>query len=261
MASNGHITAEQLQRVVEAIMNKVLKINVMEDGNIATAEFGNLYIAYSRLEGDSSLFITDLNTKKSIVIDLDQGGTESASKVIVSGGNGTYIEHLSVGTLSRVPVQGLGSGLRYCLPDSTPDSRSQAMHPNTGGGILLSTRYRAYEPLIYTPDPDQGASVVAKPYMFTTVSGATAVNISFEEEVNAVNEYWIDLEFLNTVPPSVTFRDFNGGKSIVWTGDGEPDWSTLGGRRIQIHILSGMASYVISSATESRSDENVEPTE
>ena len=261
MASNGHITAEQLQRVVEAIMNKVLKINVLEDGNIATAEFGNLSIVYSRIEGNSNLFITDLNTNKSITIDLDQGSTESAPKVVVSGGDESYIEHLSVGTLSRVPVQGLGSSRKYCLPDAAPDSRSKAMHPTTGGGILLSTRYRAYEPLIYTPNPNEGTAVVAKPYMFTTVSGATAVNISFEEEVNAVNEYWIDLEFLNTVPPSVIFQDFNGGKSIVWTGDGEPDWSTLGGRRIQIHILSGMASYVISNAAESKSDENVEPTE
>lgn len=245
MASTGLITAEQLQTVVQAIMNKVLKVNV-EDG-IVTAQFGDLTVTYNN-ETKELAFSKDGVT--SLIVTMSDTVEDNRNIVSIDEGI-VFAESVSCPTLDVGVLQPYGGygGVKpkFCLPSSSSKYRTMANDPQHGGGILLTTRHRAYEPVVYNITSEQGTNAVVYPYVYTVVTGTDAVSLTFEGIANEVNEYWLDIDFPGANPPAVVIADFENGGEVVWTGEGEPDWSTLGGRRIQIHILAGMASYVISA--------------
>lgn len=241
MASTGLITAEQLQTVVQAIMNKVLKVNV-EDG-IATAQFGDLTVTYN--SGTNTLtFANGIGGTLAAGIPRSELNYQLAS---YRDEGLLPVPILEVGNLQNFGNFG-GQKKMFCLPDAIPQYNAQATHPTKGGGVVLTTRYREYEPVIYSPSEGSSAvDVMARSYTYTLVYGTSTINITFNGNANSVTEYWVDIEFPSGITPALNFGNIPGGNKIVWTGEGEPDWSTLGGRRIQIHILAGMASYVIST--------------
>jgi len=64
-----------------------------------------------------------------------------------------------------------------------------------------------------------------------------------------VNEYWIELNingnFAGTENAPVMFYQ---DSDLRWVGD-EPDWTTLQGKTVQIHIMNKIANYVIVNNT------------
>lgn len=246
MASTGLITAEQLQTVVQAIMNKVLKVETEGAPDVVETNFGDLMITYWRDSGELIFF--DTVSGKSTILKVSHDGSRVSSKVATIVDNDFDVDTVYVANLSEPKVIGDDSKY-YALPRCLGSERNRALHPLTGGGLILTTRYRAYEHLVYntTSESSQGINATAKSYMYTTVTGTNIVHFTFEGSASGINEYWLDITFPDTFEPAVTFDDLPGGNKITWTGEGEPDWSTLGGRRIQIHILAGMASYVISA--------------
>jgi hypothetical protein len=244
MAATGHITAEQLGTVVQAIMDNVVKVVKVNDaGDIVEAHLGDLAFTYFR---QLNMLNIDNGTG---VIEFDLPTTDSEIKRVMctDGSRNIDLEKLRVGILANSYVQG-GSNLEYTLPYPPLDNRAKAMHPTTGGGIILSTRFRAYESVVYTQSPtiSSGAlDVTATPYTFTVINNAMNVNITLNKVPNEVNEFWIDINFVAGTP-SVAF---GGNETLVWP-NGEPDWSTMANTRVQLHIMNGMVWFVSNQQSE-----------
>lgn len=254
MAATGHITAEQLCTVVQAIMDKVVKVTNGEQ--IVSAQLGDLTVTYNYESDGLSI---SRNGGSALITSVSSVINDDRYIVTVGSDNKLYTEELDSQTLNVGVLQNAGvfGGIKekFCLPNAPSEYRTLANDPRYGGGVLLTTRYRAYEPVVHNITSEQGANVVVHPYVYTVVTGADAVSVSFGENANNINEYWLDIDFPGMNEPTVVFADFANDKKIIWSGEGEPDWSTLGGRRIQIHILAGMASYVISARTSNVAEE------
>lgn len=238
MAATGHITAEQLSTVVQAIMDNVVKVVKANDaGDIVEAHLGDLTFTYFR-----QLNMLNIDNGTGVIMfDLPTNNSEVKRVVCTDGGKNIDLEKLRVGIISPPYISG-GVNKEYSLPYPPLDIRPRVLDPGNGGGILLSTRYRAYESVVYTQSPtiSSGAlDVTATPYTFTIINNARNVNITLNKVPNEVNEFWIDINFVAGIP-SVAF---GGNETLVWP-DGEPDWSTMANTRVQLHIMNGMVWFV-----------------
>jgi hypothetical protein len=113
------------------------------------------------------------------------------------------------------------------------------MHPTTGGGSFLTTRRRGYEKVEYSASGrNEEINATINPFYFYYIHGSSNINLTFVGVPTEVNEYWVDITFAD-LTPSIPFE----GETLVWP-DGEPDWSTMAGARIQLHIMNGMVWFV-----------------
>lgn len=138
------------------------------------------------------------------------------------------------------------SEIYYCLPTSSINAKTKATTTANGGGTILTTRYRNYEYTVYTLA--YGQSIIVNPFVYFKINintgGSAAIQL---DKLNSgmINEYWIELNISNDfdateIAPVTFYQD----SDLRWVGD-EPDWTTLQGKTVQIHIMNKIANYVI----------------
>lgn len=173
--------------------------------------------------------------------------TDDEPKVLaINYGENIATKHIDTDEITTSDWEEPGSEVYYCLPTSSANAKTKATTTINGGGTILTTRYRNYE---YATDTlTYRKSIVVKPFVYFKVNVNTGGSVAISlDGLNSgmVNEYWIELNingnFAGTENAPVMFYQ---DSDLRWVGD-EPDWTTLQGKTVQIHIMNKIANYVI----------------
>ena len=225
------ITVDQLRLIVNQLIEK---INGKQDKVEDTLTLGNIQITAD----ERGLRLTDASTGNDVFINIGTNNAEHST--VITGNNSNnevFIPHLRVGLLSALEQRMGSSNKLYCLPDSSSDTKSRAVGRD-GGGLLLSSRYRYQDRAVYDGADSRDTMVVdLMPFVYTVVKNVTSVEVNVQTS-DLIDEYWLDIQFSPESSPEVSFL----GKDIKWAGT-EPYWESLGGKRVQLHIMDDIATY------------------
>lgn len=256
------ITNEQLASVVEKLM-EVINTKVGTDPNdpdnfCAIADegirIGSLVIQQSQ---NSDLAFLRINTDEArcVVLNLDALSSADVGHLTIQNGYGEILN----GTFDYIKGGGCrtndgGTSLHYAFPTSSNTSKALA-HSSNGGGIILTSKNRTWESQTQIVDGTNGRGASDSYYSFnvahdtyTEVVAYYPVELVLEPFApERVDEYWIEVIVpANIFATSSTVSSHPikfTGLDIKWA-NGEPDWREIGNRRVQIHIMNGIATYV-----------------
>lgn len=162
----------------------------------------------------------------------------------------SFSEDLEVHSVSVVELRAFDRQnlpISYAFPTSTEDVITKADGPY-GGGSILTSKYRFYSSRVSTYDPYySNPSGLAWSGQYCIFENYPSITVTLRGFSHKINEYWLEFIFPSNVEPAVAFTNRVSSDSLAWP-QGEPTWSTLGGKRIQIHILNWIATYYIIDA-------------
>lgn len=253
------ITNEQLASVVEKLMDVInTKVRTEQGSGAAVAnegiKIGQVLISQDHA-CDLSFGRMDDYNPVSAVLNLDVLSETRRGYFTLQNINGEILgaSFDSIKGGGRKVSDG-GTSLYYAFPTSSNTSKALA-HSSNGGGIILTSKNRTWESQTQIVDGTNGRGASDSYYSFnvahdtyTEVVAYYPVELILESFApERVDEYWIEV-----IVPANIFATSNtvSGHPIKFTGldikwaNGEPDWNMIGARRVQIHIMNGIATYV-----------------
>ena len=251
------ITLEQLQAVVTEIKNildqKAYKYEVITYDDPSNHEQIEEEGPTSPNTSGSPVFTID-RTNNALLATYSGRGYVSASIPVAGTKYVAYTndssQEISCGTLTTDKLCDYGSNgtsTVYALPNSSATVQSAARNSN-GGGVILTTRFRSFDKAVFTAQrTPQTLNVNVISGVYYRFLWHSSLNLSLiSNRGTFVDEYWLDISIAENTTPSITLA-YSNDYSLNWVS-GEPDWSTLDGQRVQIHIVNGIASYVVVDA-------------
>lgn len=241
------LTVAKLEDVVRAIMQKVN--DKVTSGDVVPAPNGISFADNVKMEYEQS--------SNSIVFTVNYGEDGGGNPVVgqlrlrmSESGEFDLVARLNTNEKSiivpTVETDMLIAGNRqYCFASSRVEARAVANGVH-GGGIILTTKNRSFVKSVTTVPVNSTQTVDVFPNQYHVINLRGSADISLSGNYDgSVNEYWIEVNLLNdfssTTLRTVTFSNDNEDP-LFWAG-GEPQWSTLSGVRIQIHIMNNMATW------------------
>lgn len=170
-----------------------------------------------------------------------------------------------------------GKATYYAFPNAALEFRTKANRPqgvgvmpgseeqqeiSGGGGVILTSRYRSYDQQILTINIMQPRSFSVSSSVYTIInfnedSIPQGENIHHTQYISLSTafdgrpcDHWLEINIPNNISSinldiKMFFLTSTSGRIYVkWVG-GEPMWSKLGGRTVQIHVINKIATWGI----------------
>lgn len=247
------ITNEQLEAVVAKLVQKLSTKASLNDNNKVVVPEG-LQFSNMQITTNEYGVITILKEDTGQRVYLEVSDENDFGRILTTDGNGIVkslnVDYIVGGTGSQ------GDGRRYfCFPNSTQEAKERAFG-NRGGGMFLTSFNRSWTTMSETIDGEDGRRGAPDEYSpfevihdtYTEIVTCYPVEFILDPITpGRIDEYWIEV-----IVPANIFATSNtvSGHPIKFTGldikwaNGEPDWREIGNRRVQIHIMNGIATYV-----------------
>ena len=233
------ITLDQLKKIYNDLLNRInTKISKGSAAEVSSLKVSDK-VTMSYDERFDALSFVGPDGKGSVNLVFPQQGN------IISFSENP--EAYSVGMVELRAFDKQSLPISYAFPTSPEDVVTRADGPY-GGGSILTSKYRFYSSHLETYDSGySNPSGLAWSGQYCIFENYPSITVTLRGFSHKINEYWLEFIFPSNVEPAVAFTNRVSADSVVWP-QGEPTWSTLGGKRIQIHILNWIATYYIIDA-------------
>jgi len=242
------VTLNQIKQIVNAIKTIVdKKATKGSDASFNSVTTGDVWIHSTFNEDENTLSCTleGMKEYRKGKVDIDIPYNGQSGKVLVSTDGNTIADTITVNNLADNGRAGIGNTqpTYYCLPNAPSSAKMLANSAGPeGGGVILTTRNRSYALANVSKSDVEPNIIFVFENTYYRITGLSDIVFAFPDiniKATKVDECWLDITFPDDVSPSV---GYNGYTDVVWVPS-MPEWSELAGRRIQIHIIGGVATY------------------